>query len=109
MSTDEMHRQKVDLTIQVENAEKLLNALREKSRVRADKVIQFGKWLRDAPELNIYRQGHSIHCGQPLDQLHLLSDSDMEALQPIPSLEIANAIREQIATVADLKERLSRL
>jgi hypothetical protein len=109
MSADEMREQKVRLRIELEDSEAQLNALREKARSRADRVIQFGNWLKTSPELHIYREGHSIHCGQPLDQIRLLRDSDIEALELNPTLEIANAIRREIAKVADLKDRLSRL
>jgi predicted glutamine amidotransferase len=109
MSADEMREQKVRLTIELEDAQKQLSALREKATARADKVIQFGAWLKTQPELYIYRQGHSEHHGQPVDQIRFLSDNDIEALQLIPALEIANSIRREIAKVANLEKRLSTL
>ncbi len=109
MSKDEMREQKMRLKIDLEDAEARLKALREKAGARADRVIQFGNRLKNQPEFNIYRQGHSVHHGQPVDQIRHLTDGDIEALQLTPALEIANSIREEIARVLDLKERLGRL
>ncbi|MFB3916799.1 MAG: hypothetical protein ACE14M_08720 [Terriglobales bacterium] len=109
MSPDEMREQKMRLRIDLEDAEAQLNALREKARARADKIIQFGTWLKKSPELHIYRQGHSEHYGQPEDNIRFLTDGDIEVLQLTPALEIANAIRKELAHVADLKARLGRL
>jgi hypothetical protein len=109
MTAEEMREQKMRLRIELEDAEARLAALREKARVRADRIIQFGTWLKEKPELHIYRQGHSVHHDQPLDKLRLLQDSDIEVLQLTPSLEIANSIRKELANIADLKERVSRL
>ena len=108
MSADEMREQKMRLRIELEDAQKQLNALREKATARADKVIQFGTWLKTTPALYIFRQGHSEHHGL-VDQIRLLSESEIEALQLMPALEIANSIRQEIAKVADLEKRLSRL
>src|ERR1022692_1520159 len=107
MSADEKREQKMRLRLELEDAEGNLNSLREKARVRADRIIQFGAWLKTTPETHIYRSGHSIHHGQ--EPAQLLKDSDIEVLQLTPALEIANSIRKEIANIADLKERLSRL
>ncbi len=109
MSDDEIRRQKVDLTIQVEDSQKRLHALREKATARANRIIDFGNRLKRAPEREIYRQGHSILHTQPVGDIKLLEDGDIEALQINPALEIANSIRAEIGVLADLKERLAKL
>ena len=57
MNADEKREQKMRLKLEIEDAESNLNSLREKARVRADQIIQFGTWLKTAPETHIYRHG----------------------------------------------------
>jgi len=109
MTTDDIRRQKVDLTIQIEDAEHRLAGLREAATRRANAIIKFATRLKTSPELQIYRQGHSAIHGQPLDKIELLTDSDIEVLQLMPSLEIANSIRREMEDIASLKGRLAKL
>jgi hypothetical protein len=96
------------LKIDIEDSEKRLSQLRKTATSRADLVIQFGNWLKNSPELHIYRDGYSIIHGQPVHQIRMLTDRDVEALEIKPSLAIADEIRQEIAVLAKLKERLSR-
>jgi hypothetical protein len=109
MTEEEIRRQKVDLRIQIEDAEKRLAGLREKAIARAEKVIEFGERLKTAPEINIYREGHSVIHGQNIGKLRMLSDADIRVLELTPALEIANSIRKEIANIAILQQRLSNL
>jgi hypothetical protein len=109
MSPDEMRLQKAQLMIQVEDAEKHLNALLVKSAGIGDKLAEYAEWLRRAPHTHIYRHGTSIHYGQDIDTLRPLSDSYVAALDIKSMLELADEIRKELLNVRTLKERLARL
>lgn len=109
MTHEEMREQKMRVRIDIEDSEKRLAHLREKATRRADMIIQFGRWLKDSPELNIYRDSYSALHGQPVDLITPLKDSYVQALEIKPSLEVANEIRAEIEVLANLKERLARL
>jgi hypothetical protein len=106
VTQDERREQKVRLRIDLEDEENNLNHLRERARHRGELISQFGKWLINTPEIHIYRDSSSIHGG--LDVMPL-QDKHVEALQLQPSLLIANEIRESMAKIRDLKERLEKL
>ena len=103
MTQEELRRQKVDLTIQVEDAEKLLAGLREKANALSDKLRFLSNWLRNSPQDQIREPGIVNNNGLPF------SDSYVSALEVGPMLELIGQIREQMNVVADLKGRLARL
>lgn len=109
MNTDEMRRQKVDLTIQVEDSQIKLNALRAKAAGIGDKLADYAKWLRDTPHTHIYRDGMSSHYKQNIDAITPLGDTYVRALELKPMLELADEIRKEMWNVRTLKERLDRL
>jgi hypothetical protein len=109
MTDREMREQKVRLRIDVEDSEKHLAHLHEKARRRAEMIIQFGKWLKESPELNIYRDNYSTIHGQPVERIVPLTDDYIQALEIKPSLELANEIREETETLRKLREILNRL
>ena len=109
MTNDEMREQKMRLRVEIEDSETRLSHLREKATRRADTVIQFGTWLKKSPELHIYRDGYSTLHGQPINQIRLLTDGEVEALEIKPALAIADEIRNEVAVLANLQDRLSRL
>jgi hypothetical protein len=103
MTQDELRRQKVDLTIQVEDAEKLLAGLREKANALSDKLRFISNWLRNNPQGQIHEPGMVNDNGIPF------SDSYASALEIGPMLKLVDQIREQMRVVSDLKGRLARL
>jgi hypothetical protein len=64
MTDEEIRRQKVDLKIQIEDAEKRLSGLREKAIARAEKIIEFGGRLKIAPEIKYLQRG-AQHNSRP--------------------------------------------
>ena len=103
MTQDDLRRQKVDLTIQVEDAEKLFAGLREKANAQSDKLKFLSIWLRNHPQDHIHEPGIVNNNGLPF------GDSYVSALEIGPMLKLVDQIREQGAVVSDLKGRLARL
>ena len=106
VTQDERREQKMRLRLELEDEESNLTHLREKARHRGELISQFGKWLINTPEIHIYRDSLSVHRG--LDVVPL-QDKHVEALQLQPSVQIANEIRESMAKINDLRERISKL
>ena len=109
MTESDMRQDKMLLRIEIEETEVRLGHLRERAKRRGDSIVQFGQWLRDSPETHIYRDGYSAHHSQPVAILRVLQNADIEALDLKPTLELADAIRQEIGKLEDLKRRLSSL
>jgi ubiquinone biosynthesis protein UbiJ len=108
MTQSEMREQKVRLTLELEDAESHLNALRVRAETHGDILVKLGASLREKPE-TLFRHGLSAHYGHPLEKLTFIEDTMVNALNIQKIVEETNEIRKEAETVKTLKERLAKL
>jgi len=108
MSGEEMREQKVRLTLRVEDAEHHLNALRVKARLHGEMLIGLGCKLRENPD-SLYRDGQSALHGYSLEQLWLIDDSAVRALELKRIVEVGDEIRKEMLNVTQLRSDLELL
>lgn len=108
MTQSEIREQKVRLTLELEDAERHLNALRVAAKVHGEMLIGLGVALREKPE-TVFRHGASAHHGQPLESLTIIEDRTVGALDIQKVIQETNEIRKESEKVGKLKEHLARL
>jgi hypothetical protein len=108
MTQSEMQEQKVRLTLELEDAEHHLNALRVSAEVHGETLIGLGVALREKPE-TVYRHGASAHDGQPMETFTVIEDKTVRALDIQKIIEQTNEIRKEAENVRKIKDRLARL
>jgi hypothetical protein len=105
MSPDEKRKIRMELQLDLEDAESDLAHLKESANANSDLLIQFAEWLRVSPEQRIFRSG-CLHHGfdvQPLPEKYV------QVLDAKELLGLGDKIRKAHRRVLELQERLALL
>jgi hypothetical protein len=108
MSSRENREQKVRLTLELEDAEKDLQAARSVAQAHGELLISVGEMLRNRPEV-FYRNGYSSHFGHRIEDLTFIDDRMVAAFDIRRAIAETNTVREKAEKVQKLQQLLARL